>query len=307
MVKQLPIGYFRTFTYQALPFNPAVAQQLFSYPTISAPAPPPSASKLINPLQYLVPSKSYTQLAATNSATPSSPYTGPLQAQQSVQQASLETSPPAVSSAQSPVGHSAPIASIAESLTSDERLPVASVPMPLQSQPSLPQQQQQQQPQQPQMPLQQQQQQPHPQSQPMFQQQYTVVPPVPAVSPIQYSAGQNTPRLLSATPASYLASNLNEYQQQQMYQQQAYNVPYMMGGGQPAMQMPVQFVPCMCPVSYAIAAAQADKRSDDELLAPTTVTDYHQVLDASMLGAGGALTPQEVAESKAAEMANVGA
>lgn len=340
VVKQVPVGYIRTFTYQPLHFNPSVAQQIFAYPSLNMP--PTSANsyaKMVNPLQYLsMPQKSsYTsasQAAATASSLSSLPsqtsttYNGPLQAQQSVQQMTAhEPSPVALASTasissaassgsngsngKSTSSSSAPaspanIVSIAESLTSDEHLPVARDPMPLQQQPQQTAQQQMTQ----QQPQQQSQQQPaiaqgpFQASLPPFAQQpqqYTIVAPPSQPSP--YTASQ--PRFTSAPqPNNLAASYLNDYQSQMLpsyagsYPVQQQQQPYGSAPSMPSVQMPVQFVPCMCPVSYAYSPSpSAEKRSDNEqpeqqqqqqqsMMPAVTVTDYHQMMEPLTLVTG---------------------
>lgn len=247
-IKQVPVGYFRTFTYQPLPFNAAAASPYFSY----------GASKMINPMQYW-PSKAYTQLPASSLSS----YNGPLQAQGSVNQQTREPSPlltnsvlppssgstssgsPSSSSSASappaptsytnpqpntPSSLPQPVASIAESLTSDAHLPSS----PTSNTPV----------------------QPSPHTQPQQYTQSAPLAPIPAAQQYYQSGTGSATRSL-----------VNPYLPAADYNQMT--LPYMMAGA-PLPMPPVQFVPCMCPVSYGMAAAPevlAGKRGEDAMMA----------------------------------------
>lgn len=258
-IKQVPVGFFRTFTYQPYQFNAAAAASpYFNFAT----------SKMINPLQYW-PHKAYTQLPASSLSS----YNGPLQAQGSVNQQTREPSPLQTSVVGSSTGSGSPqstsssvsmvpapelptrssfpnnpqsgnpspiptsntpIASIAESLTSDTHLPAS----PASNAPVQPT--------------------------PYSQLQYSSAPLAPMPASQQFTYPQIN------TPPRPLTNNFMPTDFAQM------NLPYMMAGA-PMPIPPVQFVPCMCPVSYGMTGATAatpeiltSKRTPDDLMSSSS-------------------------------------
>lgn len=259
-IKQVPVGFFRTFTYQPYPFNAAAAPSpYYNFGT----------SKLINPLQFW-PQKAYTQLPASSLSS----YNGPLQAQGSVNQQTREPSPlqtssigssgtstasgspstssvsmvPApelptrssfpnsqTSSPSSSSSSNTPIASIAESLTSDTHLPAS----PTSNTPV----------------------QPTPYSQLQYSSSAPLAP-MPASQQFTYPPTNSGHRPLSN---NFLPTDFAQL-----------NLPYMMAGA-PMPIPPVQFVPCMCPVSYGMTGAAAtspevltSKRAADDLMSSSS-------------------------------------